>query len=115
MTLRDLQAFLWDIEQAAALIETFVDDRTLDEYLQDELLRSAVERQLGIIGEAASRALRHFPGIAEEVSNLPRIISFRNRLIHGYAEVSDEIVWAVVKDDLPTLQREVGVLLSEQL
>jgi uncharacterized protein with HEPN domain len=71
-----------------------------------------VERQLGIIGEAASRMLRHFPGVAEELTDLPQIISFRNRLIHGYAEISDEIVWAVVKDDLPRLRREVKDLIG---
>ena len=50
MTLRDLEAFLWDIQHAAELIGGFVERKTLQDYLTDELLRSGVERQLGIIG-----------------------------------------------------------------
>lgn len=71
MSLRDLQAFLWDIEKAAGLVGAFVENRTLDEYLKDDLLRSGVERQLGIVGEAASQALRNFPEIGEKLTDLP--------------------------------------------
>jgi uncharacterized protein with HEPN domain len=66
MTLRDREAFLWDMLQAARNIENFIDGKTLDEYESDDLLRSAVERQFLIIGEAASQAVRHFPDLQEE-------------------------------------------------
>jgi len=75
------------------------------------LLRSAVERQLGIIGEAATQALRHFPEIEQEISDLQKIIAFRNRLIHGYVEISDEIVWAIATVDVPKLLGEVEAIL----
>ncbi len=113
MTLRDLEAFLWDIQHAAGLIGRFVERKTLQDYLTDELLRSGVERQLGIIGEAANQALRHFPEIEEKISDLPKIIAFRNRLIHGYAEISDEVVWAIATDDVPKLLGEVKATLPD--
>ncbi|MEE4274109.1 MAG: HepT-like ribonuclease domain-containing protein [Thermoanaerobaculales bacterium] len=113
MTLRDLEAFLWDIQHAAELIGGFVEGKTLQDYLTDELLRSGVERQLGIIGEAANQALRHFPSIEEKISDLPKIIAFRNRLIHGYAEISDEVVWAIATDDVPKLLGEVKATLPD--
>ena len=113
MTLRDLEAFLWDIQHAAGLIGGFVERKTLQDYLTDELLRSGVERQLGIIGEAANQALRHFPEIEEKISDLPKIIAFRNRLIHGYAEISDEVVWAIATDDVPKLLGEVKATLPD--
>jgi uncharacterized protein with HEPN domain len=77
------------------------------------MLRSAVERQFEIIGEALNQALVLDPSLALRISGAPRIIVFRNRLIHGYATVSDEVVWRVVEGSLPLLQREVQTLLAE--
>ncbi len=113
MTLRDLGAYLWDIQHSAELVMRFVEGKVLQDYLKDDLLRSAVERQLGIIGEATSQALRHFPDIGEKISDLPKIIAFRNRLIHGYVEISDEVVWAIATDDVPRLRGEVEEMLAD--
>ena len=113
MTLRDREAFLWDMLQAARNIENFIDGKTLDEYESDDLLRSAVERQFLIIGEAASQAVRHFPDLQEEIGDIARIIAFRNRLIHGYAVVSDDIVWAITHDELPQLRCDIEALLDD--
>jgi uncharacterized protein with HEPN domain len=110
MTLRDLGAFLWDIEHAGELIGGFIDGKTLQDYLDDDLLRSGVERQLGIIGEAANQILKSFPEAAGAISDLPKIVAFRNRLIHGYAEISDTVVWAIASDDVPRLVSEVKAL-----
>lgn len=113
MTLRDLGAFLWDIEHATELIARFIEGKALQDYLDDDLLRSGVERQLGIIGEAANQILRSFPEVAGEIGDLPKIIAFRNRLIHGYAEISDVVVWAIVTDDVPRLASEIKALPPE--
>ena len=78
------------------------------------MLRSAVERQFEIIGEALNQLLRREPGIREKISDASLVIAFRNRLIHGYASVSDEVVWGVVERYLPVLLREVRDLLREQ-
>jgi uncharacterized protein with HEPN domain len=75
------------------------------------MLRSAVERQLEIIGEALSRAVAVDPRLRDRITETPRIIAFRNRLIHGYASVSDEVVWGIVQGKRPVLCREVHDLL----
>jgi len=113
MTLRDRDAFLWDMLQAARHIESFIAGKTLDEYENDNLLQSGVERQFLIIGEAAGQASRQFPELQLEIRSLARIISFRNRLIHGYAVVSNEIVWAIAHDELPELRSTLEALLEE--
>jgi len=113
MTLRDLGAYLWDIQHSAKLVMRCVEGKALQDYLADDLLRSGVERQLGIIGEAASQALCHFPEIGENISDLPKIIAFRNRLIHGYVEISDEVVWAIAIEDVPKLKGEVEEMLVD--
>ena len=112
MTLRDREAFLWDMLQAARTIETFIDGKTVDEYEIDDLLRSAVERQFLIIGEAASQAVRRFPDLQKEIREIARIIAFRNRLIHGYAVISDDVVWAIAHDELPQLRGDIEALLE---
>ena len=76
------------------------------------MLRSAVERQFEIIGEALNQLLRREPGIREKISDASLVIAFRNRLIHGYASVSDEVVWGVVERYLPVLSNEVQDLLA---
>jgi len=77
------------------------------------MLRSAVERQFEIIGEALNQLLRRESGIREKISDASLVIAFRNRLIHGYASVSDEVVWGVVEGYLPVLSSEVRALLRE--
>jgi uncharacterized protein with HEPN domain len=77
------------------------------------MLRSAVERQFEIIGEAVGQALRLDSSLSSRITNTGRIIAFRNRLIHGYASIADEIIWGILEANLPTLQKEVATLMRE--
>jgi len=114
MTLRDREAFLWDMLQAARHIESFLEGKTLQEYEDDDLLRSGVERQFLTIGEAAGQAASRFPELENDIGSLARIISFRNRLIHGYAVVSNDVVWAIAHDELPELRGVLESLLDDE-
>ena len=104
--------FLYDIRKACEHLAEFATGKTFADYAADALLRSAVERQFEIIGEALSQAIKLEPDLADSISEARRIISFRNILIHGYAAVSNEVVWDVLQKDLPTLRRQVDELLS---
>ncbi len=112
MASREVQKLLFDMKQAGELIETFVAGRSFEEYHGDAMLKSAVERQFGIIGDALSRAFAIDPGLESSITSLRRIIDFRNRLIHGYTDVSARVVWGVVEADLPVLFAEVKTLLE---
>lgn len=90
----DTRAFLFDVQRACELIAEFTTGMTLPEYAADLKTRSAVERQLEIIGEAIGQMLKLFPEVQEELPQAAQIIAFRNRLIHGYASVSNQVVWA---------------------
>ncbi|MGH9447023.1 MAG: HepT-like ribonuclease domain-containing protein [Terriglobia bacterium] len=109
----EVRKYLFDILQACELLLRFTAGKSLSDYSDDELLRSAVERQFEIAGEALSQALRLEPGLAGYISHTRRIIAFRNRLIHGYDSVADETVWGVLETDLPTLRSEVELLLLQ--
>jgi uncharacterized protein with HEPN domain len=109
----DARALLYDAVQACKRIAQFIGGKTLDDYLPDPLLRSAVERQFIIVGEALNRAVRLDPTLRDRVSETQRIVDFRNILVHGYALIQDDAVWAVVEHDLAILHDKVDAILRE--
>jgi uncharacterized protein with HEPN domain len=109
----DPRAFLWDVHQAAQKIGVFVQGRELGNYLADAMLRSAVERQFEIIGEALNQLSKAAPQIAARIPDLSRAVAMRNVLIHGYAQVDNEAVWRAVQDHLPALRARVAELVRE--
>jgi uncharacterized protein with HEPN domain len=113
MKRRDIRKYLHDIRSAGKLVSLFVADRSLEEYLGDAMIRSATERQFEIIGEALGQAVRIDTALADRITDAGRIIAFRNRLVHGYSSISDEVVWGVVESSLPRLLSEVAALLGE--
>jgi uncharacterized protein with HEPN domain len=112
MTPRELKAYLHDISEACAHLVRFTEGKSIEQYMADPLLRSGVERQFEIVGEALSQAVKYFPEVADKITEADKIIAFRNRLIHGYATVSDEVVWGVLQGSLPRLRAEVAQLLE---
>ena len=108
----EARKYLYDIQRAAGLLREFTDGKTLADYEGDAMLRSAVERQFEIIGEAMAQLVRTDEPLADRISQYQRIIAFRNVLIHGYADVDDRLVWDVINNNLPTLIREVDALLG---
>ena len=74
------------------------------------MLRRAVERNIGTIGEAVNRVLRDTPEI--KITNTRAIIATRNRVIHDYTAVTDDVIWKIVINDLPKLREEVSKLLE---
>lgn len=92
--------------------QEFVAGSSLVSYTADKMRRSAVERQLEILGEACSRLARLEPALIESVANLKLAIDLRNRIIHGYDAVDDEIVFLTVTDDLDVLKTDLARLLA---
>ena len=92
----------------------FTSDAAFREYEEDLMLRSAVERQLEVIGEALGQAASEEAGLEREIPAIPRIVALRNRVIHGYDSVDDEIVWDIVQTNIPSLHRQLKRVLSEK-
>jgi uncharacterized protein with HEPN domain len=110
---RDPRALLWDICRAGDAVANFTRGKMLGDYKEDQLLRSAVERQLTILGEALAQLAKLSPKLAERIPERGSVVAFRNVLVHGYAAVVDELVWGTVTDDLPVLRARVAQLLEE--
>ena len=108
----ELRARLWHIVDACGKIIRFISNKTREDYVADDLLTSAVERQLTIIGEAVMNIARVDTTIAAEVGDFPRIIAFRNQLVHNYPGVDHDAVWLIVQREVPVLLERVGAILA---
>ncbi|HEU6447292.1 MAG TPA: HepT-like ribonuclease domain-containing protein [Verrucomicrobiae bacterium] len=95
------------------MIHTATAARTLADYEADRLLRSAVERNFEIIGEALNRIRQNDPVLAARIPENRAIIDFRNLLIHGYDSIDHSRVWGVIQNDAPKLHLQITELLKE--
>lgn len=109
----EIKAWLYDILNAIMEIESFFNDRPKDfiNYQNDIRTKRAVERNIEIIGEALNRVLKLDENI--EIENSRKIVDARNRIIHGYDSVSDDVIWGIVIRYLPILRIEIQTLLEE--
>ncbi|MCS5698889.1 DUF86 domain-containing protein [Cyanobium sp. FGCU-52] len=108
---RDPRAFLSDVIDAARAIQMAVDGISLDDYRKSRLIRSSVEREFIIIGEALTQLSGREVGLFEQINQAPQIISFRNKLTHEYVTINDQLVWGVIQGNLPALLEQCTQLL----
>ncbi len=111
---RDPRSLLWDARDAADTIAAMVRGKGFADFDRDVVLRSAVERQFEIVGEALSQLARLDKAMAEQIPDHRAVIAFRNILIHGYAIVDRVRVWRIVQNDLPRLRAALSVLLADR-
>lgn len=110
---KEIKTWLFDIYQAIEEIEGYFEDSPLryQDYLADIKTKRAVERGLEIIGEAVNRILKKDDNF--QLENAKKIIGTRNRIIHGYDTISDDLIWSIVVNHLPKLKRELKSLMDE--
>jgi uncharacterized protein with HEPN domain len=109
---RDLSAYLQDVLDACNSIEDVMSGISLDEYRSKRAVRSAVEREFIIIGEALRRVNALDERRFSSISNSRAIVDFRNLLAHDYGAVDDDAVFGLVYSDLIVLKVEVIELLD---
>jgi uncharacterized protein with HEPN domain len=109
----NIRVWLYDILNALHEIEGFtgINQFTYNLYQKDLRTKRAVERNIEIIGEALNRISQRDETIF--ISHARKIIDTRNRIIHGYDSVSDEIIWSILKHHLPVLKVEIEFILGE--
>lgn len=106
-----IKVWLLDIQQSIEEIFLFLgEERNFITYQEDLKTKKAVERNLEIIGEAVNRILKADSSI--QIKNAKNIIGTRNRIIHSYDNISDEVIWTIVSRELPDLLEEVKSLID---
>jgi uncharacterized protein with HEPN domain len=110
---RDIVKCLTDIQLSISSINEYLGEKKdFTDYQKNKMLRRAVEREFEIIGEAIARILKI--DITFKIEEARRIVNTRNWVIHGYDKVDDEIMWGIISNDLPKLQRQVNELLESK-
>lgn len=109
---RDERAYLNDIVEACAAVESALAGFDLAAYRAGRLVRSSVEREFIIIGEAVLALSRLSPSVFAKITQARRIVDFRNQLTHEYPAVDDAVVWLIAEHDAPILKAECSTLLK---
>lgn len=110
---RDPKAYLWDAHEAMDAILEFTSGGNREDFQHDLMLRSAVERQLEIVGEALNQLARRNQDLADRIPDLGQTVAFRNILVHGYATLDPGRVWLIIHESLQGLQETIDRLLEE--
>ncbi|SEB94691.1 Uncharacterized conserved protein, contains HEPN domain [Paramicrobacterium humi] len=110
----EVGAHLWDTVEAARLVHEFASGKTEKEFNSDVLMRSAIERQLEVLGEALNRLRRDDPETAARVPDLEKIAGMRNVIAHEYGSIDYEIVWRATTG-VPALIPILDELVNEAL
>lgn len=102
MSKRNWRLFINDILECIEKIEKYISNLSYDDFVKDNKTKDAVVRNLEIIGEAANQIPLN---IRKRYKDIPwvQIIGLRHRLIHGYFVVDYDIVWNIIKKELPDL------------
>ena len=108
----ELSKYLTDIIIAIEDIESFVlrNGRQYEIFLNDKMFRMAVEREIGIIGEALNQALKIDSNLP--ITDARKIVGTRNYVIHAYDSLRPDMLWAIVIKNLPILKEEITTILA---
>jgi len=110
--LPEVKKYLTDMADAANEITSFCAGRSESDFTSDKQLRSAVYFQFVIVGEALSQLRKLDESIFDQISEAPRIVAFRNQVIHGYQVIRDAVTWQIIQEKLPILLAELKELLA---
>ncbi len=111
--MRDDRAHALDMLNAAGAILRFVDGRTQESFLADDLLQSAVLYQFTVLGEACRRVSSEFRA-AHTTIDWAGISGFRNKIVHDYDEIDLDVVWHITQHDLPKAVTALGAIVPKE-
>ncbi|MFC1783194.1 DUF86 domain-containing protein [Planctomycetota bacterium] len=107
----DPQKYLYDIVSGCEFLLEFTRDKTIEDYKTDRPFRSALERELQIIGEAMLQLDKSSPQKSAQIDEYRSIIGFRHILVHGYDSLDPATVWNIIETKLDVLLKQARELL----
>ena len=107
------EKYLYDMLSSCEFLLEFTDGRKVDDYINDRPFRSALERELQIIGEALIQLEKLAPEVADKIPEYHNIIGFRHVLVHGYDSLDPATIWNVIEAKLPALTKKIKSLLKD--
>ena len=110
MSKREPKLYLQDILDSITKIDSYLEGRTYEKFMNDEMAFDAVVRNIEIIGEAAKNVPEEMKQLHKEIP-WEKIAGMRNKMIHEYFGVDIEILWQTIKEDLPKLKQQVEAII----
>lgn len=111
MSKREPELYFQDIIVSIKKIESYLEGRTYEKFVNDGMAMDAVVRNIEIVGEAANN-------ISEETKRshpeIPwgKITGMRNKIIHEYFGIDMEILWQTIQEDLRELRQQVEAIVK---
>ncbi|MBU4274797.1 DUF86 domain-containing protein [Patescibacteria group bacterium] len=109
---KDPKVFLEHIKESIGEIENYIKNISVDKFADDTKTQDAVIRRIEIIGEAAKNLPSDFKRKNPDIE-WREIVSMRNKLIHEYFGIDIDLIWKVVKNDIPKLKKQILDLLKK--
>lgn len=109
---RNIELYINDIQESIHKIKEYVRGYDYERFVKDGKTIDAVIRNFSIIGEAASRIPRE---VQERHPQIPwyEIAGMRNKVVHEYFGINEEILWKTIQEDLPRLRRQLKELFEK--
>ena len=104
---RSDRLYLDDIMDSIQAIETYIESMDYKHFINDGKTYTATIRELEIIGEATAKVSDDVKGRYPEIP-WQQIKAFRNKIVHEYFGIEFEIVWDIVKNELPFLKNQIN-------
>jgi len=110
----EVQKYLRDIQHASENILEYTAGLSADEYSSNDIVSSAVEWKLLIIGEALTQAAEFAPDIQTQIANFSQFIGMHEHLMADYDSIDDSAILAFVREKVPILLQDLQALLKHQ-
>ena len=107
------EILLTTIQDACVAINAFVHGTDFAAFTINDMIRSGVCFKFVMIGEALTKLKTADETVFDAIHESWRIVGFRNQIVHGYADIRDEITWRVIEQKLPRLKQDVDRLLRD--
>lgn len=111
MSKRGIKLYLEDIQNSIRKIEKYTRGSNFEKFSRDEQMIDAVVRNLSIIGEAVKNVPKDMKAKNPEVA-WNEIKGMRNKVVHEYFGIDEEILWKTIQDDLPIFKKQIAKLLK---
>jgi len=113
MSKRNWQLFIEDIAESIKLIQEYTAKMDFENFKNDRKTADAVVRNFEIIGEASKYVPEAIKNKYHKV-DWQAIIGLRNRITHEYFGISLSIIWHIIKEELPKLQKQMKDILTKE-
>ena len=110
---RNYLLYLEDILESAIKVQSYAGDLSFEDILKDEMRIDAIVRNFEIIGEASSKIPQEIRDKYPSVE-WKRISDFRNVLAHEYFGIKYKIMWDIIKNKLPELEKQIKPIIDRE-